>query len=307
MRKDHFDHSGLAGRVAKMPVLPADTFVSELVDVCTALANRLEREWPTSREEPPLATLILRSLVLASGNTFATIRYVCSDAPDDPLRKIEYSLALAPLIRVILEATFTTIFLFNDLRANVEWFARSGWRDNHEEYLLLRTTFGEDTEWQQSLHEYEELSKKQADNLKLTFEQRQDPKNVAQYWPTPGRMIASDGLSPDRRARMTYLNTWFYGRLSSSSHLKWPGLVKASVPLLFPKRDEDIKAGLIKSRSDVFGSSAVMLLALLSEIEIELAYGHSERLSYVWGVLSEVFQYTKSLYESHYKARLLRT
>src|SRR5690348_10692932 len=106
---------GPAERFKAIPKLEADVFVPQLANALEALGNRLEREWPATIPEPPGSATLLRTLVLASGNTWRTVRYVCADLPKDPARKIEYALALVPLARVILEAVFTVVFLFEDL------------------------------------------------------------------------------------------------------------------------------------------------------------------------------------------------
>jgi hypothetical protein len=307
MSSDITGVSSAAHTVQAMPVLPAAAFINQLADSCHAITNRLDREWPATLPEPHMARVVLRALVLAAGNAFATIRYVCAEHPEDNSRKIEYSLTLPPLSRVILEGIFTTIFLFDDLQNRVGWFVRAGWRDNREEYELLKDTFGADPQWKSYLGEFEKMTDRLADDIGVSIEARNNPSEVVDWWPTPGRMIRTDGIDPARRRRMEYLNTWFYGQLSSSAHLKWPGLVRSAAALLERNHDENIRALLRKSRSDVVAVSAVMLVALLSEIEVELGYGHAEQLMYVWTVLADTFGFARSLYESHYRSRLRPT
>jgi len=287
-----------------MPRLPADAFVGQLKEVCVAIGNRLDREWPANRPSPEGEQVVLRSLVLASGNTFSAVLYSCAELPPDPLRKIEYSLAFPPLARVILEAVFTVNFLFEDLPVRAKWFMLAGWRAMAEEHALSVSTFGADANWREWLDSHERAVSAMADGLGIAFVDRATPEVVAKYWPTPGKMMNDPSLGADRLARMRYLDQWFYGQFSSAAHLKWSGLARSTAPLLRHHLGENLKAGLVKSRSDVIVSAAVMLLALLSEIEIEMRFGHSAQLKYVWVTLGEVVDYVKFLYESHYQPRL---
>lgn len=286
-----------------MPRLPAGAFVPQLRQACTAIGNRLDREWPADRPGPHGEQTVLRALVLASGNAFDAILYLCSEIPPDASRKIEFALALPPLSRVILEAVFTVNFLLEDLPDRAKWFLRAGWRSMAEEHTLSVETFGAEPSWQEWLEAHQHAVDSMADQLNIPPDDRADLEAVARHWPTPSKMMSRYPLAPARLARMRYLDMWFYGQLSSAAHLKWSGLARSVAPLLRRERDENMVAGLVKTRSDVVVTSAVMLLALLSEIEIELRFGHAEELRYAWTVLGDLVAFAKSLYDSQYRAR----
>lgn len=296
-----------AEKLKQIPKLPAEAFVPKLDDALQAFGNRLEREWPSALAEPKGSRLLLRTLVLASGNTWRTVRYVCAESPDAS-RKIEYALALTPLARVILEAVFTVVFLFEDLATRTAWFMKSAWRDVSERCVRLETDYGSDAAWTEWLTEQRNLRDGLAAELGISAKERDDPSQVTKRWPIPSRMITvpKNGaplLSQERLDRLAYLDQQFYGQFSSSAHLQWSGLARGTAPLLSRERDEDLMAGLVKARSDVFCESTTMLLALLSEIEIELSYGHDTQLRYIWTLLGGLLPYVNDLYERYYQRR----
>jgi hypothetical protein len=133
---------------------------------------------------------------------------------------------------------------------------------------------------------------------------RENPRKVGRLWPTPEKMTRTEGIAPEKLLRMKFLDVCFHHQLLSAAHLKWPGLVRSAAPSMDCYRDENVKARLQKSRADVFSASSVMLLALLSDVEIELHHRHAEELQSVWTVLASMFGFARPLYETRYEPRL---
>ena len=67
---------------------------------------------------------------------------------------------------------------------------------------------------------------------------------------------------------------------------------------------EQRERDLNKFRSDCFTMTVAILLAVISEIQVELGYDLSPRLKYIWGILKPGFTMVRELYEYRYEALL---
>jgi len=246
---------------------------------------------------------MLLSLARATDNTFHTIRALCLDDPKYPLRR-EDALSVGPLSRTILDSLFTLIFLFDDLPNRANWYFKGGWRSIWEEQQLYVATYGSDTRWTDWLAERQRFLDNTADRFGLTTAEKANPPTTLKYWPIPSGMRRDKQTSAARIDLMNYLDDWYYGDLSSESHLSLPGLVMRSMAL-DPDQDPDECAWrLDKQRSDNVLRATVLALAFVSEIEIECRFGLVTRLKYVWTVLAGYFGLAKELYDTWYAARL---
>ncbi len=281
-----------------IPSLPFGTIRDQLNSLLVTVANKLEREWPTQWASYPEAAVVLRATLAVAENTFNTIRSLCADEPAHPSWKSEYAVSVPPLTRTILDNLFTIVFLFEDLPARSKWFLKSGWRELYEENQRYLRTYGSDPAWKESLAKQSWFLDYAKTGWQITPEEVSNPKEI-KWWPNPGKMIMHTETSKPRRDYLAYLNDWFYKELSSESHLSWPGLAKRSMHLLNKDRD-DHDTVLDKFRSDCFTMSIALLLAFLSEIQIELGYDLSERLKYIWHVLNPGFNMVRELYDYRY-------
>jgi hypothetical protein len=283
------------------PSIPFDSFSKELDELLIALGNKLEREWPRGRATHAASSTVLRQLVRASTNIYSTIRFFCADRPGDPSRKLEYSVSAGPLSRVILEALYAVLFLLEDLPNRTTWLQKAGWREMHEELARMRAAYAGQADWDEFLERFAGQLQILAEGFGITEAETRDPTSI-RYWPIPSKMKRE--VSAGTAEYMEYLNSWFYRTLSQEAHLSWPGLVRLSAGLII---DNDYDLGtdtLRKHKSDVVATAIVLLLALASELEVDLRYGLADRLKYVWGVLNPYFLMSKEIFERRYEARL---
>ena len=122
------------------------------------------------------------------------------------------------------------------------------------------------------------------------------------YWPTPGQMMRSNQLADERRRFLTYLNDWYYRELSSAAHLSFPGLVVRGSPLLIDDDSSETKLNVL--RSYYLTQTICLMLALLSEVQIEANFDFADRLKFVWRIVTEYFDDAKEVYEMRYEPRL---
>jgi hypothetical protein len=283
--------------------IPFAAFREQLDSLILATVNKLEREFPKQPGSDQDSGGLLRCLVLVSNNTYRTMRYFCADIPEDPTRKREYALSATPLARTILEALFTTVFLFEDLPARTAWFQKAGWREYKEFHGRLVTEYGSDPNWQEYTAAIGAFIEESKSWWSITREEESGVSKIKR-WPIPSRMAQDSNTSEERRRFMMYLEDWFYRDLSQDAHLSWPGLVRRVGYLLVNRPQEQDFAILQKQKSDAMVDAAIMMLAMISEIGTTLRFGLSERLKYVWGVLRSLGPATEELYKKRYEALL---
>jgi hypothetical protein len=286
-----------------LPALDYATFGSEFETLQQVTINKLEREWPQKWERVPGANVVLESIMRVTRNTYQSIRFLAADTPENPARKLEYSLSVTPLARTLADTLFNLVFLFQDLPERSRWYYKSGWREVTEEYNRHVAVYGGDPEWKEWLNEFAQGIAQMEKTYEVTDEERNDPRRIP-WWPHPGKMLRHQVLSEDRRAFLQYVNDWFYRSLSSHSHLSLPGLFMRSAALLpgTDKGEDDWR--LEKQRSDAVVVSTVLTLAIMSEIELECHFGFGVRLSYVWGILNGYFGLAKALHAQRYEGIL---
>jgi len=283
--------------------VPFEAFRDQLDTLVEATANMLEREFPRHLQTDRDLGGLLRCLVLVSNNTYRTMRYFCADRPVDASRKLEYALSATPLARSVLEALFTTVFLFEDLPARAAWFERAGWREQKELHARLVEEYGDDPDWRDYTANIGQFVQEAKAWWHITPEEEADVRLIKR-WPIPSRMAKDPDTSEVRRTYLKYLEDWFYRDLSQDAHLSWPGLVRRVGYLLSTHPTEEERARLIKQKSDALMDATIMLLAMLTEISVELRFGLEQRLRYVWGVLRTLGPATEELYRRRYLALL---
>lgn len=287
-----------------VPQLDAELFAPKLKEMSEAIANRLEREWPEARARHPWSHHLLRSLVAASTNAYRTAKFVCADTPPDPARDPRYSHALPPLIRGMLEQLATAVFLFDDLPARTDWYYRSGLRDMEQNHARFVRRYAKEPTWSAWLAtSADRVARWRAELSRLP--QVLSTAASQKRWPRLNAM-KKELHSDERRAFLNYLDEWHYGDLSQFDHARWAGLNRATAFLLVTERDdpENHARHVAKRRSDIYLDATLFLLALLSEVEAELRYGHSSGLRYVWGVLMIDFGVAAEIYKQRYEGWL---
>lgn len=270
-----------------------------LATLAEATVNKVEREWPATLRDiagaPPLFLMLTKVAIAA----YETVKYFCAEKPDDPNRKIWFSVSAAPLLRSLVDEVCTVVFLVEDLPKRVEWYFRSGWRETFEEDIALRARYGGQPAWEEWLgNNRQRLAAMQAD-LRITEAELARPSSI-QYWPTPPQMKSSQ----ETAAFLEYLRAWFYRELSQQSHLSYPGLAARGGNCLRKEADPIKEGTWRKMRSDAVGYAVVLLLAFLTEVIVALKFDLRSRAAYLWALLAEYFGVAEELYEARYKALL---
>lgn len=283
--------------------LPFDTIRDQLDTLHVAVANKIEREWPTQWSAYGEGAVVLQATVKVAANTYNSVRYLCAEKPPDPARKLEYAVSVSPLSRTILDSLFNVVFLFEDFPSRIQWYLRSGWREIHDEHDRHDRAYGTDPEWAEWLAGLRAFVERSRASWYVTEEEAADPSSI-RWWPIPGQMLRSADLLDANRDFLQYLHDWFYRMLSSESHLALPGLMRRAVHLLHSEDREERDLNLDKYRSDGSVTTIILLLALLTECHLGLGYDLGERCKYLWTMLSDSFPPAKEIYTLRYEQRL---
>lgn len=282
--------------------LPFGTIRTQLEEILIAVGNKLEREWPRKWNAYPEAAVVLRGTIAVTENTYHTVRILCADPHPHPSVRPEFVVSVPPLARTVLDSLFTVVFLFEDLPVRMKWYLKSGWRELSQEHDRYRQTYGTDPAWSEWLSKQAAFVDQMKVDWQITPEEQANPSKIT-WWPNPGQMKGHKQTAQIRTDYLSYLNDWFYRELSADSHLSWPGLARRAMHFLNKNREQQDR-DLGKFRSDCFTVTIALVLALLSEIQVELRYDLQERLKYIWGVLNPGFLMVRELYEYRYE-RLL--
>jgi hypothetical protein len=285
-------------KIENFPTLPFETFGPELDKLLKDEINKLDHEWPSKYASVPDAHHILRGHLLIAETTYGAIRFLAADLPEEKKRKLEFAISLSPLVRGLLDTLSTIVFIFEDLPSRVSWYIKGGWRELKEELGRYEERYGEIPEWEEWLSESRKFVEYTRSKYGVTKEEASDIK-ILKYWMIPSWMVKDKNTSEERREFIRYMIDWFYRELSADSHLSLTGLMRRAAPLI--SKDENV---LRKLKSDSVGTAIIILVAILSELQIELDWDLSPRLKYVWGILNPYMGIAQELYDFRYRDRL---
>jgi hypothetical protein len=282
--------------------LDFDLIKDQLDTLLIAAKNLIERDPQPRLISVPGGHLFVLSHLKISESMCRSVRYLCADHPGDPLRKREFALAVPPMARSIADSLCAIVFSFDNLPVNLKWFWKSLWRELVEEQDRYQRTYGGDPAWSDWLAGRKGLIEEMKRGYGISLEEESNPRKVP-YWPNPGKMARDKSLSSPRASYLGYLNDWFYKHLSSASHLSGLGLFSRAN--FFFEEDEPTREDMLEHlRTAYLYDALVLLLALISEFQLELELGLADRAKYIWTVLGANCGAAKELFEHRYATTL---
>jgi len=269
--------------------------IKEQIDrLLVSVPNKLEREW-----SPPTkpAFLVLLGTVTGVGNTFKTIGFLSLEKPQDWRHRPEMSLAVPPLARVLLDALYTCIFLFEDLPTRADWYISAGWRELAEYVDRSRRDYGSDPDWSQYLLE----ANSRLEKVRKLIGKSENQLRGTEWWPTPPQM--KKRVKPATAVFFAYLDDWYYREFSQICHGTLPGLIRTAGALRDLGKGETTK--IERMRGYHLMQVVTLLIALYSEVEAELRIDVARDIKYVWQMLIQHNPFTKELFDRRdYGSRL---
>lgn len=266
----------------------------------------------TSRERRAQLTeqlfLFLELTVRVSGDTWATINFLCRRKGDDHGRRREFIYSIPPLSRTLLESLLSVIYIFDDPSTNIRRYYASGWLELYTEYKHYFAEYGGKPGWEHLADAANEIEKT-AKLAKINPAERADaelPKpRLIKWWENPGK-FADLAKDPDRAKFLRFLTAWFYGRLSGDSHLNFPGLLRRGWFYADQEDESRDREPLHDDKQSLMAFEALSIhVALLTEISCQLALDYEKsRLRIIWEKLLPFADDARQIYEARCKALL---
>ncbi len=262
-------------------------------------ASKIESEWPAALRDLVGLRVYIHVVLRIVHADFGAIQKIASDDPRGPA-PLAFAVAIAPLTRTILESSLNVAFMLDEPRANWSTMQRAWWRTEHEHLERQLKTYRDDpfhADW---------MARKQAANDSLAEEAGLTPRERAEFRTLVRRQPKPSGMlraikSETKKERLQYILDWFYTELSEEAHLTFTGAAIRGYALLEGDEGHD---ALRKLRSDNFGHTLVMILALFSEISLGLALKDRTKVVEVWTNVARAWLPARELYERHYAEAL---
>jgi hypothetical protein len=108
----------------------------------------------------------------------------------------------------------------------------------------------------------------------------------------------------DRKTLLEFLDDRYYGELSAAAHLKGSGLTMSVTPFVMDG-DEGRPQNIEVLRAKFLISTAMLLTAMLSELEMEFRIGLASDSRKIWDLLPTWRPWeARELYDQYYRSRL---
>jgi hypothetical protein len=118
-----------------------------LFNVDRDLQRNIRRAESANNMEVSRCLTLLDVMLRFANNSYRAVRYVMAETPDDPARKPNYALIIAPVNRQLLDLLFSLVYMLDDFPTRSLQYQRAGWREATEEYHEFKTEFSRDPEW----------------------------------------------------------------------------------------------------------------------------------------------------------------
>jgi hypothetical protein len=273
-------------------------------NVNRALERQIRLAESRAQREDWRSTSLLIVMLRFAWNSYEAVRYLTADIPSDPLRKATYVLVVPNINRQLLDVLFSLVYMLDDLMPRSLQYQKAGWRDLIEERDLYKSRFASDDEWQNHFENMEEQLTRLVDRFRITPEEQADP-NLVDYWKTPFKLSKRDGPS---RSFLEFMEKWIYKDVSNHSHLGFAGLQKVSSFLVEDLLGDAVQPQLQLRAMQSFhfqqvSRTAVMYLAIATEIDTYFSLGNHPDSDYLWIMFSEYVVEAQEIYDLRYRNR----
>lgn len=285
------------------PPVSFELFRQDLENLLASLRTTLESGQLPSR----LATIPdfhpwVRGQLEVAYATYRSIRYLCADSPPEKAAPLEYGVAVGPLARTVLDQLFAIVLMFDNPAENYAHFLKSLWRENSESLAKHRLAYGADPSWGDWFKSFEALVAAVKLMAGITAGEEANPRLIS-WWPNPGKMPKRPGMNPLRSSFLQWLNDWFYKNLSGQSHLSGAGFMLQAN--FFLNRSKPASTGFMENhRSDGFFITLTMILAIASELIVELSLPLAQKAKHLWTFIGAHWGLTKEVYDKRYASIL---
>ena len=172
--------------------------------------------------------------------------------------------------------------------------------------MLFKTQFSKDLEWRQHFKNVKGVLEVLIRQFSITEKECKNPQLVP-FWKTPNQL--KDEPS-ENRPYLRYLEKWLYGDTSAQAHLTFGGLTMVGpflVADIVGGQDEEwVKNRIIHQyHFRHFSRTAIVTLAIATEIDSYLRLGNAAAAAYLWNVFAEYSAEAKEMIQHRYEKLLI--
>ena len=217
-------------------------------------------------------------------------------------------LVVPAINRQLLDLLFSLVYMLDDFSTRSLQYQKAGWRELDQEYRMFKDSFSKDPEWRQHLRNVRKELDKLILRFGITAEEQRLPKLVP-FWKHPYEL-------KDERTRsrpfLRYLEKWLYGDTSAQAHLSFGGLVMVG-PMLVADLVGGEDERLVRNRTihqyrfRHFSRTAVVTLAIATEIDAHCGLGNQAAAGYLWSIFADYVAEAKEMLRHRYEALLRAT
>jgi len=250
--------------------------------------------------------LLLDLFVRFARNSYDAVRYLAGNTPEDPRRKPNYVMVVPAINRQLLDLLFSLVYMLDDLSARTLQYQRAGWRELDQEYRMFKTQFSKDPDWRQHFKNVKGVLDGMVSRFGITDAEFKDPSRIP-FWKHPFKLKDEQTKS---RQYLRYLEKWLYGDTSAQAHLSFGGLVMVGpflVADIIGGQDEEwVKNRIIHQyHFRHFSRTAIVSLAIATEIDAYLRLGNAATASYLWNIFAEYSAEAKEMIQHRYERLLI--
>jgi hypothetical protein len=248
---------------------------------------------------------LLNLMIRFARNSYDAVRYVAGTTPEDSRRRPDFVMVVPPINRQLLDLLFSLVYMLDDFSARSLQYQRAGWRELEEERRMFLGAFSKDAEWKPHFRNLKNVSAELIRYLSISTTEQSNPSLIP-YWKTPYQLMQEDTSS---RPFLRYLERWLYADTSAQAHLSFAGMAKVG-PFLVAEivggQDAEWVANrIIKQYHYIhFTRTALVTLAIATEIDCRCALGNLESAAYLWNIFAEYSAEAKEMLEHRYTALL---
>jgi hypothetical protein len=269
--------------------------------------RHLQRLIAQNARNPPAnrCLSLLNVLLRFTRNSYNAVRFVTADTPADHNRKPNYVLVVPAINRQLLDLLFSLVYMMDDFEDRSLQYQRAGWRESLEDYQQIKNRFSAEPEWAAHIGNLKSNLGMMVSEFGITPEQQRKPKSIP-FWKHPFQLA---GEKTKSRPFLRYLNKWLYADTSAQAHLSFGGLVHVGIFLIADvvggQPQQFVEDRIIHQYRFVHISrTAIVTLAIATEIDANLKLGYKDAELYLWGIFGDYVAEAREMFEHRYQQLL---
>jgi hypothetical protein len=245
---------------------------------------------------------LVNLIVRFARNSYNAVRYVAGNTPEDHRRNPDYVMVVPAINRQLLDLLFSLVYMLDDMSARSLQYQRAGWRELDQHYRMFKTRFSKDPEWKPHFKNVKGVLDGMIRRFGITEAERKNPQLVP-FWKTPTQ---SKDEPTESRPYLRFLEKWLYGDTSEQAHMSFGGLAMVGAMLVADlvggEREEWVRKRIILQYHFMhFTRTAIVTLAIATEIEAHFKLGNAATASYLWNIFAEYSAEAKDMIQHRYE------